>query len=274
MNDIKKNTKNVWGASPAGTTSSSAKPKTKEFFEEAYKFRSEYEQPWLFDLIPFKELEDKKVLELGCGVGFDAYNFLKEGVLYTGIDITPENIERTRMHLEFYGLSGEIVEGDVENLNFDDNTFDVIYSNGVLHHVPDINKALEESYRVLKDKGNIYITVYNKNSYVHWISIYLIRHILLFGFVRKSYQDRLSMVEYTTSNAKPLVNVYTKKQLKKLLENTGFVVSSKDIYIRKFVKSDLPNIPIIRRIWNYIPIKVLNYIGSKVGWYIIIKGKK
>jgi ubiquinone/menaquinone biosynthesis C-methylase UbiE len=116
MNETKENTKKVWGASPAGTTSSEAKPKSKEFFEEAFKFRSEYEQPWLYDIIPFKEFKNKKVLELGCGAGFDAYNITREGAVYTGIDITPENIERTRTHLSFFDLKAEILESDAENL--------------------------------------------------------------------------------------------------------------------------------------------------------------
>ena len=116
MNHIKNNTKNVWGASPAGTTSSKAKPKTKDFFDEAFKYRSEYEQPWLYDVIPFKSFKDKRVLEIGCGVGFDAYNIIREGATYTGIDITPENIERTKIHLGYFGLEGEILEADAENL--------------------------------------------------------------------------------------------------------------------------------------------------------------
>ncbi len=61
MNKIKSNTKKVWGRSPAGTTSSKANPKTKEFFEEAFKYRAEYEQPWLYEVIPFENFKNKHV---------------------------------------------------------------------------------------------------------------------------------------------------------------------------------------------------------------------
>ena len=116
MSGIKTSTKKVWGASPAGSTSSKAKPKTKEFFEEAFKYRAEYEQPWLYEVVPFESFKNKKVLEIGCGAGFDAYNIVREGAVYTGIDITPENIDRTKTHLKLMGYDVKAFEHDAEQL--------------------------------------------------------------------------------------------------------------------------------------------------------------
>jgi len=109
--------------------------------------------PWLEDVVPFASFSGKDVLEIGCGAGFDAYNFITRGAVYTGIDITPENIKRTTKHLSLYSLIGEIYEADAEKLPFPDESFDVVYSNGVLHHTPDIEKAFSEAFRVLRKGG-------------------------------------------------------------------------------------------------------------------------
>jgi len=273
MSDIKVNTKNVWGASPAGTTSSKAKPKTKEFFEEALKYRTEYEQPWLHEVIPFKEFKDKKVLELGCGAGFDAYNIAREGAIYTGIDITPENIARTKTHLSFFNLSTEILEEDAENLPEKwKSKFDIVYSNGVLHHTPNMRKSFREAHRVLENHGEFYVILYHKNSIFHWFTLFFISHILLFGFLRMSFKERLSRIEFTTSDDLPLVNVYSKQDVKNIMEEVGFLVES--IEVRKLVKEDLPYFPILRNIWKIIPQNIYDKIGKYFGWYVIARGIK
>ncbi len=274
MNNIKNDTKKVWGASPAGTTSSTAKPKSKEFFKEAFKYRSEYELPWLCEVIPFKNFKDKKILEVGCGAGFDAYNITKEGAIYTGIDITPENIDRTTTHLSFFNLGGEILEADAEKLPFNGSEFDIVFSNGVLHHTPDMEQAFSEVYRVLKGNGKFYVILYHKNSIFYWAKLFLLDHILRLGFLKMNFKDRVSMIEYTTSNAKPLVNVYSKKEVKTILKNVGFSVLDKDIKVRKLVKEDMPNLSILRKLWKLIPQKTYDKVGTYFGWYIIVKGLK
>ena len=273
MENIKDNTKKVWGASPAGTTSTESKPMTKKFFDEAFKFRSEYEIPWLYEVIPFKEFKNKKVLEVGCGAGFDAYNIAREGGIYTGIDITPENIDRTKTHLGYFGLNTKVLEADAEQLPFEEE-FDIVYSNGVLHHTPNMEKSFSEAYRVLKDNGEFYVVLYNKNSIFHWFTLFLVKHILMLGFLQMNFKDRLSMIEYTTSKEKPLVNVYSKNEVESILKKVGFTVNNNDLKIRKLVKEDLPYLPIIRNLWKIVPQSIYDKIGEKLGWYIIARGVK
>jgi hypothetical protein len=62
-------------------------------FERALKHRSEYEQPWLPEVVPFHAMGGKRVLEVGFRPGYDALTFLQNGAIYCGIDITPENIQ-------------------------------------------------------------------------------------------------------------------------------------------------------------------------------------
>lgn len=269
----KESSKTVWGATPAGSTfGGGADPGTKEFFENVLRKRSTYELLWLSELIPFASFRNKKVLELGCGAGYDAYEFYRNRADYTGIDITPENIERTMRHLGFYGYFPKVMEGDAENLEFEDESFDVVFSNGVLHHTPYIEKSFREAYRVLKQGGEFWVIIYHKNSIFYWITLLLVDHLLKLGFLKRSFNERLSMIEYTTSKELPLVNVYSRRNLKKLLEKSEFTIKS--IWVRKLVNEDLPALPLVGRLWRFIPQRWLDFVGKFFGWYVIARAKK
>lgn len=236
------------------------------------KKRSTYELPWLFELVDFAAYKNKRVLELGCGAGYDAYEFCRNGVEYTGIDLVPGNIARTKKHLSFYGLKSVVLEGDAENLVFGDENFDLVFSNGVLHHTPDIKKSLKEAYRVLKSGGGLVMIIYHKNSIFYWISLFFFDHIFRLGFLKRTFKQRLSMIEHTTSKANPLVTAFSRSELKKIIKSVGFHV--KKIKVRKLVKEDLPGIPLVSRSWDKIPQPALDHIGKIFGWYIIAKATK
>jgi SAM-dependent methyltransferase len=265
--------KAVWGATPAGATyGGGAVPGSKDFFESVVYKRSTYEMPWLYEIVPFSSFRRKSVLELGCGAGYDAYELCRNGAYYTGIDITPQNIERTKKHLGYYGYSPEVLEGDAENLSFEGNTFDMVFSNGVLHHTPDIERSFREAYRVLRPGGEFWVILYHKHSVFYWLKLFFTDQILKFGFLKRSLKERLSMIEYTTSKDRPLVNVYSRSQVRKLLHHAGFSVES--MWVRKLLKEDLPEIYVIWRLWQYIPQRWLDFLGKYFGWYVIAKATK
>lgn len=269
----KERAKVVWGSTPAGTRwGGDSKPGTKEFFSKVLDKRSAHEMSWLFQLIPFSSFNGKKVLELGCGAGYDAYQFCRNRADYTGIDIATENVKQVRNYLGFYGYTPKVAGGDAENLPFEDNTFEVVFSNGVLHHTPDIERSFDEVHRVLGHRGAFYIIVYHKNSVFYWVSLLFIEHCLGLGFKKRSFRERLSMIEYTTSKEFPLVNVYTRRGLIEMLRRNGFAVES--LCVRKLVKEDLPAIPILGRLWRYIPQPWLDIAGRWFGWYLIAKAIK
>ncbi len=246
---IKENTKKVWGASPAGTTYGGGHEKgSREFFESVMTKRSGYECPWLDEVVNFEKYKAKKVLEIGCGAGYDAYQFCKAGALYTGIDITPENPILVKKHLGYYGYSPDVREFDVEKMSFDQE-YDFVYSFGVLHHVPNIQQALLNIHRSLKPGGEFLIIVYNKHSIFYWLQVILADWIFKKRFLTMSLEERISEIEFTDSDARPLVRVYSKRQLKKLLRESGFSIVQ--THIRKLVREDLPDLFFIRRCYKY-----------------------
>jgi SAM-dependent methyltransferase len=269
----KSRTRSVWGTSPAGTTHAPGlKPGTKEFFEQARERRRTEELPFLHELVPFDTWKGKRVLELGCGVGFDAFDLCAAGCEYTGIDITPENPERTTIHLGFYGYRPKVMVADAEVLPFDAGSFDIVFSNGVLHHTPDMSASFREAYRVLKPGGEFWVILYHRHSIFHWVSLFLVQHLLMLGFLKMPFRDRLARIEFTTADEHPLVNVYSRSEVAGCLERAGFAV--RDTWVRKLTPEDLPNLPVLRSLWRNLPRRWLDLLGRRWGWYVIARGVK
>lgn len=270
--EVKERSKATWGASPAGTAFAQGHEKgTKEFFEAVLQKRFSYECDWLDEIVDFKRCAGKKVLEIGSGAGYDAYQFCKNGADYTGIDITPDNPVIARKHLNYYGYTPTFLEMDIEHAPFKE-AFDYVYSFGVLHHVPDIHRALDNVYQALKPGGEVQIIVYHKNSIFYWLHVVLGDWILRGKFVSMSLNERLSNIEYTTAAQKPLVRVYSKREIQHVMKKAGFSIIKTDV--RKLVIEEFPNIPLVRAGYRFIPQGLLLWLSRYVGWYVSVKAIK
>ncbi|MBA2238081.1 MAG: class I SAM-dependent methyltransferase [Lysobacter sp.] len=149
---------------------------TREFYEEIDRRFFENVKPYMpwasvpFDeLVPFARLADKKVLEIGVGMGSHAGLLSAHAGSYTGIDLTEYAVGVTSERLKVYGRSADIRRMDAEALEFADDTFDFIWSWGVIHHSSNTQKILEEMRRVLKPGGEAVIMVYNRGWWNYYI---------------------------------------------------------------------------------------------------------
>ena len=124
--------------------------------------------------MPLRALEGKRVLEIGPGAGGHSALFAKCGAAVTAIDITQARVRATAEKFKILGAGNCVaMQGDAESLPFDDRTFDIVYSNGVLHHTNDTQKAIDEVFRVLKPGGRAVIMLYCKSSWHYWINMWL-----------------------------------------------------------------------------------------------------
>ena len=119
--------------------------------------------------------KDLAVLEVGCGLGTDGAQFAKAGANYTGIDLTDAAVDLARRRFELFQLPGTFRVADAERLDFPDNTFDIVYSHGVLHHTPDTAAAVREIHRVLRPGGKAVVMLYHRDSYNYRVNISMLR---------------------------------------------------------------------------------------------------
>jgi len=268
MND-KQRAINQWTKNPIGVESTKYKEGTKEFFDDIARNRYETYAPWMKDTFQFERFKDKKVLEIGVGTGIDHLQFAKAGAILTGIDITPKSIELTKKNLEVHGYRSNLLIANAENLPFESNFFDTIYSFGVLHHTPDAQKAIDEVYRVLRPRGKAIIALYHKNSLFYWYSIFLNQMILKGRIFKNSRETILSEIECGGKETRPLVKLYTKRSARNLFYN----FSSINLYTRHtgIGFSDRP----INRILRTKGInRIIQWASLKWGWYLIIEATK
>ena len=114
-------------------------------------------------VIPFDDLCAKNVLEIGIGQGTHAQLLAPRCKSFTGIDLTSHAINMTSRRLKMFGISGNVLQMDAEAMHFPDNSFDYIWSWGVIHHSADTGRVVREMHRVLRTGGKCTVMVYNKS---------------------------------------------------------------------------------------------------------------
>ena len=103
--------------------------------------------PRCLDALDVKGL---KVLEIGLGQGAESEQLIRRGARWTGLDLTSESVRRVQIRLELHDLDyDDIWQGSATHIPADDASFDLVFSHGVLHHVPDILAAQAEVQRIL-----------------------------------------------------------------------------------------------------------------------------
>jgi ubiquinone/menaquinone biosynthesis C-methylase UbiE len=124
--------------------------------------------------MPLPALKGKRVLEIGPGAGGHSALFAKHGAIMTSVDLTHARARATNAKFRLMGAEGcNALQGDAESLPFADGTFDIVYSNGVLHHTADTEQAISEVLRVLKPGGLAVIMLYCKSSWHYWINMFI-----------------------------------------------------------------------------------------------------
>ena len=289
---LKERVRAFWQAHPCGTKFSDAEIGTREFFAslEAHRYEKEWHIPAAAD---FANAQGLNVLEIGCGLGTDGAQFAKAGADYTGVDLTDAAIELARKRFELFGLNGKFQAADAEQLHFPDESFDVVYSHGVLHHTPDINAAVREIHRVLKPGGRAIVMLYHRGSYNYRVGIRILRRAgagllktdagiklinVLTGEPVDDLRERAAMMratngemsadqllnESTDGAGNPLARVYSRREARELFKNFSKIELRAFFLNKRFI-------PIVG---NLLPRAIESALASRWGWHLWIYAKK
>lgn len=244
------------------------------FYRSIEKVRYELE-PYIPGFAQFETARDKKILEIGIGAGTDFSRWVRAGADANGIDLTQAAVDHTTRRLSAAGYAEDdfhVQRGDAENLPFSDDTFDLVYSWGVLHCTPDTPKAFREAHRVMKPGAPLRAMVYHVHSWTSWML--WLKNGLFRG--KPWLSPRRAVFENLES---PGTKVYTKAEAKRLVENAGFqdvrvstVLGPGDLL--KIKRSAKYQNPVYRLAWNLFPRWLVSRIGDRFGLYLLINGTK
>ena len=169
-------------------------------------------EPEILSFANFGKYNRKKVLEIGVGLGCEHQMFAENGADLYGIDLTERSIENTQKRFDIFGLTSNLAVGDAEHLAFEDHTFDLVFSWGVMHHSPNTYQCFEEAFRVLKSGGEAKIMVYHHHSitgYMLWIRYGLMK-LKPFTSLNQIYENHLES---------PGTKAFTVNKIREMLHN-------------------------------------------------------
>jgi SAM-dependent methyltransferase len=253
----------------------------ENFFTDYDRFRYLNERH-LVACLEALNVTGKQVLEIGLGEGSDSERLIREGAQWSGVDLTAESVARVRTRLTLRELPyQELRQASVLDLPFADDSFDMVFSHGVLHHVPDIRQAQSEIHRVLRPSGELVIMMYARWSLNYLVSIGLVRRAALLGAyplaqvgILKSGLSRGTLAGHL-DNAKRM-------GLFRYLRLDEFVHHNTDgpanpyalVYDRRRIERDFPSFRITRmykRFMHAPPLPVHRLPGETVmGWHLWI----
>jgi ubiquinone/menaquinone biosynthesis C-methylase UbiE len=226
---------------------------TREFFHDLEEYRFS-KQNYLPTFVNFSGYKDKKLLEVGCGVGIDLARFAKEGALVTGIDLSERAIQLARTNFAQRGVKGELRVMDGEYLKFDSETFDMVYAHGVLPYTTSVTNMIGEIYRVLKPGGEAIIQSYNKRSWLYFLS--------KTGSIKLEHEESPAFHTFTISEFKRLLKSFSRVEI--IIER--FPVKTR---LHKGAKGLLYNVLFVG-IFNAIPRRLVR----RWGWHLLAKVTK
>jgi len=231
---------------------------SREFFKEYDALRESIESiDYSYWLHEYRDFKGKKVLDVGSGNGYVLSKYATEGAEVYGVDIAPASISLCQKRFEYLGLESDFRVADAQRLPFEDNTFDCVCSMGVLHHVPDTQKAIDEIKRVLKPGGRLIVMFYHRYS-----AKYQWNYRLRSWLTEKSMQQ---LVNEFDGIGNPKGSVYSKSELAEMLY--GFKNLEMSIGF-------LQSWDIIFRGRRFIPDVVFKPLAGLIGWNLYAKARK
>lgn len=227
------------GQSPVGTPEWSQEVTARKYYVESH----------IPGFAQFERWKEKRVLEIGCGIGTDTVEFCKAGAYVWAMDLSERSIELAKLRCSQASFSVGNAEERLPSVQFD-----LIYAFGVLHHTPKPWAVLANAHRQLKwNGGELRIMLYAKWSLKHLLG-----------------------QQPEAQAGCPLARVYSKREARQLLERDGFeVVSIEKTHIFPWrVKDYIQHRYVKVWLWRWMPMKLFHWLESKLGWHLLIVGRK
>jgi ubiquinone/menaquinone biosynthesis C-methylase UbiE len=241
---------------------------TRRYFDQV-EARKYLVEPHIPQFAEFARWKGKKVLEIGCGIGTDTINFARAGADVTAVDLSEESLAVARRRAEVFGLQDRITfhRADAEHLSqmVPVETYDLVYSFGVIHHTPHPQKALAEIRKYMGPDSVLKMMVYHRYSWkVLWI-------LVKFGKLAFWNLDGLIARYSEAQTGCPVTYSYSRRTVRDLLQ--GFHVR------RLMIDHIFPyRIPEYKRyehkkVWYFamLPQRIFRGLEKRFGWHLCVE---
>jgi 2-polyprenyl-3-methyl-5-hydroxy-6-metoxy-1,4-benzoquinol methylase len=261
---------NFWDERPCNIRHSPLPIGTKEYFE-AVEQRKYKVEPHIPEFAEFPRWKNKKVLEIGCGIGTDTINFARAGAMVTAIDLSPKSLELAQKRADVYNLNHSIrfFCGDIEKLDefLPVAPYDLVYSFGVIHHTPHPERAVEKMQKYMTPESELRLMVYSKVSYkLFWI-------MKEEGIWDMSQLDELIARNSEAQTGCPVTYTYTFNELRSLLHDFKLLeIYKAHIFtweVEAYKNYEYKKDPV----WAGVDDHQLSELEKELGWHILVRAK-
>ena len=256
--------RNYWDSRPCNIRHSPRPLGSVEYWNEVEqrKYRVEPHIPLFAE---FEKWKDKRVLEIGCGLGTDTVNFARAGASVTAVDLSGESLRLARQRADLFGVGDNVIfrQLSAENLPtyLQQESYDLIYSFGVLHHTPHPWRAIEQLSHVASSETDLRIMLYHRYS--------LKTLVLTKGRV---WNDELVAKQSEAEANCPITYTYSRVEAKDLLSPYFKPYSMSVDHIFPYKIPEYKNYEYVRKEWTNLP--GFRALEKTAGWHLLIKARK
>jgi 2-polyprenyl-3-methyl-5-hydroxy-6-metoxy-1,4-benzoquinol methylase len=256
-NSIMTEVAEYWNKRPCNIRHSPKKVGTREYFDEV-EARKYFIEPHIPKFAEFAKWKNKRVLEIGCGIGTDTINFARSGAQVTAVDISLKSLEIAQLRATIFNLENRInfLHSNAEEIS---NTlicqpFDLIYSFGVLHHTENIQKAISEIKKYMEPTSELRVMLYAKNSW-------------------KQFLIDAGMDQPEAQAGCIIANSYSIEDINRLFCDFNIDSIEQD-HIFPYIVEKYINYEYVKQPWfESMPNHLFRILESKLGWHALIKAK-
>lgn len=265
-----KKVRDFWNRRPCNIRHSVSPIGTKKYFDEVER-RKYFVEPHIPKFADFNKWKNKKVLEIGCGIGTDTMNFVRNGASVTAVEVSNESLKIAKQRAKTFGFQNRIkfYLANAEKLSkvVPVQPYDLIYSFGVIHHSPNPEKIINEIKKYTDRHSIMKIMVYNRYSWkVFWI---------LFKYAKGKFWklDKVVAENSEAATGSPVTYIYSKKQASNLL--SGFKITK--MSVDHIFPYDIPEYIKYRykKVWyfRYLPRRLFRWLETTFGWHLLITAR-
>lgn len=248
--------RSYWDNRPCNIRHSNKQVGTKEYFDEV-EARKYFVEPHITGFAQFERWKNKKVLEIGCGIGTDSINFARGGQAdLTVTELSPKSLEICKMRFEVYGLKARFYEGNAEELsNFVPvEHYDLIYSFGVIHHTPHPERVISEVKKYMGPDSEFRLMLYAKNSW-------------------KTFMIEAGFDQPEAQSECPIAYTFSHDEIKELLKDYR-ILSIEQEHIFPYVIEKYKNYEYVKQPWfESMSPEMFRVLEKRLGWHTLIVAK-